>query len=78
MFFLFNYKNLIFWALHTFLNSIFDYTNFDLKWLTELFVPYHIIEKLQHIEPLKEKVIKELKDNYETKLAEFYTKNLIK
>jgi len=56
----------------------FDYTNFDLKWLTELFVPYHIIEKLQHIEPLKEKVIKELKDNYETKLAEFYTKNLIK
>ncbi|MBK8443136.1 MAG: hypothetical protein IPL35_06830 [Sphingobacteriales bacterium] len=56
----------------------YDYTTFDLKWLTELLIPYHIKEKLQHIEPLKEKVIKELKDNYETKLAEFYTKNLIK
>jgi len=56
----------------------YDYTNFDLKWLTELFFPYHIKEKLQQIEPLKEKVIKELKDNYNTKLAEFYTKNLIK
>src|SRR5690606_4726080 len=47
----------------------YDYTNFDLKWLTELFVPYHIKEKLQQIEPLKEKVIKELKDNYDSKLA---------
>jgi hypothetical protein len=56
----------------------YDYTNFDLKWLTELFFPHHIKEKLQQIEPLKEKVIKELKDNYDTKLAEFYTKNLIK
>ncbi|QQS30837.1 MAG: SMEK domain-containing protein [Sphingobacteriales bacterium] len=56
----------------------YDYTNFDLKWLNELFVPYYIKEKLQQIEPLKEKIIKELKDNYDYKLAEFYTKNLIK
>lgn len=56
----------------------YDYTNFDLKWLTELPIPYYIKVKLKQIEQLKEKVIKELKDNYETKLAEFYTKYLIK
>lgn len=56
----------------------YDYSNFDLKWLTELHFPYHIKEKLQQIEPLKEKVTNELKINYDDKLAEFYTKNLIK
>jgi|GEM_PF-4821158 len=55
----------------------YDYTNFDLKWLTELFFPYYNKEKLQQIEPLKEKVTNELKKNYDAKLAEFYTKNLI-
>ncbi len=59
-------------------HETYYYTNFDIKWLTELYFPYHLKEKLRKIEPLKEKVIKELKENYDTKLAEFYTKNLIK
>lgn len=56
----------------------YDYTNFDLKWLTELFVPYHIKQSLQQVEPLKEKVKQAIEDNYNVKLAEFYVKNLIK
>lgn len=55
----------------------YDYTNFDLKWLTELYFPNHIKEKFQQIEPLKAKVSNELKKNYDDKLAEFYIKNLI-
>lgn len=55
----------------------YDYTNFDLKWLTELPIAYYIKQKLQQIEPLKGKVTKALKDNYDAKLAEFYTKYLI-
>jgi len=55
----------------------YDYTNFDLKWISELFIPDHIIEKLRQVKLLKEKVIKELKVNYDSRLAEFYTKNLI-
>lgn len=55
----------------------YDYTDFDLKWLTELFFPYHNKKKLQQIKQLKDKVRQELKDKYDTRLAEFYTKNLI-
>ncbi|TDL99430.1 MAG: hypothetical protein C4K58_05865 [Flavobacteriaceae bacterium] len=56
----------------------YDYKLFELKWLTDLFVPYYINEKLHHIKPLKEKVVKELKVNYDAKLAEFFTENLIR
>lgn len=56
----------------------YDYTNFDLKWLTELVIPYQIEGKLKQVEPLIGKIIKELKDNYDSQLAGFYTKRLIK
>src|SRR5690606_33240572 len=36
--------------------ATYDYSTFDLKWLTQLHFPYHIRKKLQQIEPLKEKV----------------------
>jgi hypothetical protein len=48
-----------------------DYSNFDLRWLTQA-CPYYIRRKLSLIDSLKEKVKEELKQNYDSRLAEFY------
>lgn len=53
----------------------YDYTNFNLKWITELYVPYYIKPKLKLVKPLKDKIAEALKENFDAKLAEFYWKN---
>lgn len=53
----------------------YDYSTFNVKWLTQ-FCPYYIRIKLRLAKGLKEKVIEELKENYDSELAKFFIEYL--
>ena len=56
-------------------NDTYDYSNFDVKWLTQL-CPYYIKGKLHSVKGLKEKVEEELKGEYDLQLAKFFIRHL--
>jgi hypothetical protein len=55
----------------------YDYTNFNLKWLTDA-CPYYLKIKLYRSASLKRKVANELHKNYNEELATFFVKYLLK
>lgn len=55
----------------------YDYTNFNLKWLTDA-CPYYLKMKLYRSASLKEKVTNELCKSYNEELAIFFVKYLLK
>ena len=55
--------------------EVYDYSSFNVKWLTQ-FCPYYIRIKLRSAKGLKERVIEELKWNYDSELAKLFIEYL--
>jgi hypothetical protein len=53
----------------------YDYSNFNVKWLTEA-CPSYLRLKLHSVEVLKKKVAEELKREHDPQLAKFFIKHL--